>query len=114
MAQRHALRKARVIRRVVERIRRDYKPVQVILFGSYAYGRPTPDSDVDLLIIKETTKPFHRRLFDVRRVASPVLDGQPFEPIVITPNELRHRLERGDQFFHEIMTRGKRLYDVAG
>jgi len=100
----------RVIRRVVERLRKDYQPLQVILFGSYAYGRPTSESDLDLLIVKETTKRFHQRLFDVRRLVSPVLNGQPFEPIVITPTELRRRLKKGDQFFQEIMRKGKLVY----
>jgi predicted nucleotidyltransferase len=39
------------IQRIVERL----APEKIILFGSYAYGSPTPDSDVDLLIILETT-----------------------------------------------------------
>jgi predicted nucleotidyltransferase len=99
-----------MIRRVVERLQRDYQPVQVILFGSYAYGRPTRESDVDLLIVKETSKPFHQRLFDVRQLVSPILNGQPFEPIVITPRELRRRLQRGDQFFQEIVRKGKLVY----
>jgi len=99
-----------MIRRVVAQLRKRYHPTQVILFGSYAYGRPTHDSDVDLLIIKDTAKPFHRRLFDVRRLVSPVLRGHPFEPIVVTPKELRQRLAKGDQFFQEIVRKGQSVY----
>ena len=54
--------KQRLIQRIVERLRTAYQPTQVILFGSYAYGRPTRDSDLDLLIVKETTTPFYQRL----------------------------------------------------
>lgn len=100
----------RFIHRIVERLRREYHPTQVILFGSYAYGRPSNESDVDLLIVKETTKPFYQRMFEVRRALSPLLRRQPFDPIVMTPRELQQRLARGDQFFESIMTKGKTLY----
>lgn len=103
---------AKLVNRVVKRLERTYHPKQVVLFGSYAYGRPRRDSDLDLLIVKETTKPFFRRLYEVRRLVSPVLSGYPFGPIVVTPKELRRRLARGDQFFQEIMTRGKTVYDA--
>ena len=97
----------RIIRRIVNRLERDYQPVRVILFGSYAYGRPTGDSDLDLLIVKDTAKPFHQRLFEVRQLVSPLLEGHPFEAIVLTPGELRERLAKGDQFVQEIVKRGK-------
>jgi len=41
------------IEQVVKTIVEEYKPSKIILFGSYAYGRPTEDSDLDLLIIKD-------------------------------------------------------------
>ena len=41
-----------VIQQIVEKLVSGYAPQKVILFGSYAYGDPTPDSDIDLLIIK--------------------------------------------------------------
>ena len=100
----------RLVNRVVKRLAQTYHPTRVVLFGSYAYGRPTRDSDLDLLIVKETAKPFYRRLFEVRRLVSPVLSGHPFDPIVVTPKELRRRLARGDQFFQEIVTHGKPVY----
>ena len=100
----------RTIGRIVRRLRATYRPTQVILFGSYAYGHPTRDSDIDLLIIKETGKSFYERMFEVRKLVSGVVRGHPFEPIVMTPRELERRLARGDQFLKEIVTRGKRVY----
>ena len=44
----------KIINEIVDRISKGYKPKKVILFGSYAYGEPTEDSDIDLLIIKNT------------------------------------------------------------
>ena len=101
---------ARLIGRVVRRLGSTYHPKQIILFGSYAQGRHTKESDVDLLIVKDTAKSFHQRLFEVRRLVSPVLQGHPFDPIVVTPKELKQRLDRGDQFFQEILAKGKLVY----
>lgn len=101
---------AHVIGRVVKRLEETYHPQQVIVFGSYAHGHPTRESDVDLLIVKETSRPFHQRLFEVRRLVSPMLQGHPFDPIVITPRELKQRLARGDQFFQAIVTNGTLVY----
>ena len=100
----------RVIGRIVARLRKAYQPTQVILFGSYAHGRPTSESDVDLLIVKETEQAFHQRLFEVRRLVSPILQGRPFDPLVVTPRELKRRLAKGDQFLQEIVTKGKLVY----
>lgn len=44
----------RDIAEVVAQIVEHFHPQQVVLFGSYAYGTPTPDSDVDLLVVMET------------------------------------------------------------
>ena len=99
-----------LVGRIVRRLQSTYRPMQVILFGSYAYGHPTRESDIDLLIVKETGKSFHQRLFEVRQIVSPILKGRPFDPIVVTPRELAQRLARGDQFFRQIVTRGKRVY----
>lgn len=43
-----------IIIKMVEKIIREYQPKKVVLFGSYAYGKPTEESDADLLIIKNT------------------------------------------------------------
>jgi predicted nucleotidyltransferase len=100
----------RVIERVVRRLEQRYRPSGVILFGSHARGRPTGDSDIDLFIIKATARPFHRRLSDVRRLVSPLLRGCPFDPIVMTPKEVKERVARGDQFIRTILTEGKLVY----
>jgi predicted nucleotidyltransferase len=101
---------AKLVGRIVTRLRDTYHPSSVILFGSYAHGRPTRDSDLDLLIIKATSKPFSQRLFEVRRLVSPLVRRQPFDPIVLTPTELNERLARGDQFLQEIVRKGKLVY----
>jgi len=89
-------------------------PQKNILFGSYAYGRPDRESDIDLLIIKETKeRPIDRRIA-VRRLVSDIRRKVPFSSLVVTPEELAHRLEIEDDFFIEITQRGRVLYEKKG
>lgn len=100
----------KAIEQLVNQIVEQYPPEKIILFGSYAYGTPDTGSDVDLLIIKETEeRPIDRRV-TVRRITYTPRRGLPFSPLVITPQELARRLEMGDPFYHEIVTRGEVLY----
>lgn len=100
----------REIEQIVKRIAEGYRPLKVILFGSHAWGRPTEDSDIDLLIVKETSERFIDRWVAVREVIADPERRIPVEPIVVTPEELRRRISAGDQFFQEIVERGKLLY----
>ena len=59
---------AEQINAVVERIVSSVHPEKIILFGSYANGQPTKDSDLDLLIIKESEIPKIERNRRVRRL----------------------------------------------
>jgi len=85
-------------------------PQKVILFGSYAYGNPQADSDIDLLIIKETTERHIDRWVTVRRILSDPKRTIPLETFVLTPHEISNRLTIGDQFLKEIMEKGEVLY----
>lgn len=95
---------------IVSRLRRDYDPEQIILFGSYAYGNPTEESDIDLLIVKDTSEPILARWVRVRKLVSDLRRGFAFSPIIVTPAELENRLGKGDPFFEEILRKGKKLY----
>ena len=99
----------KLITKVIQQIIEGVHPQKVILFGSYAYGRPGPDSDVDLLVIMESRKRPAERVAEVSRL----LHYYPFpmDILVRTPTELRKRLQMGDSFYREIMQRGKVLYD---
>jgi predicted nucleotidyltransferase len=98
------------IEQIVRRIAEGYRPLKVILFGSYAYGEPTEDSDIDLLIVKETSERFIDRWVTVRELIADPQRRIPVEPIILTPDELDRRLSKGDQFLQEIVARGKLLY----
>ncbi|MBI1800486.1 MAG: nucleotidyltransferase domain-containing protein [Chloroflexi bacterium] len=101
----------RQIRATVKRIASEFAPKRIILFGSYAYGRPRPDSDVDLLIVMELPIPAREQ----RRLISRALSPHPFglDLLVKTPTELTERITSGDWFLREIVQRGKVMYEQA-
>lgn len=100
----------KVIERMVDKLAREYHPERIVLFGSYAYGSPDPDSDIDLLIIKDTSERFIKRMVAVRRILTDPKRSIALEPIVLTPQEVSRQLAKGDQFIAEIMDKGKVLY----
>lgn len=101
----------KILSEIVEAIKVKYAPEKIILYGSFAYGVPDENSDIDLLIIKKTPeRPLDRmsllhRIVDIRDSSYPA-----FSPLVLTPEEIKQRLEIGDQFIQEILTRGEVLY----
>jgi len=99
-----------LIQSIVEKLVRDYAPQKIILFGSYTHGTPRPDSDIDLLIIKDTSERFIDRWVTVRRILSDPKRRVPLETLVLTPQEISNRLEVGDQFVAQILEKGEVLY----
>ena len=103
-------RSREIINRIVEKIEREYQPEKIILFGSYAWGKPTKHSDLDSFIIKETQE---RRIDRSVRIAE-IFDEESWifaiEPWVDTPDEVSQRLKIGDPFVKKILEKGKILY----
>lgn len=99
-----------IVSEIVRRLVAEYRPQQVVLFGSYARGEPHPDSDLDLLIIKETSDRFLARLWKARRIAAGSHQEVPLELLVLTPAEVDERLAAGDQFIAGILAEGQVLY----
>ena len=96
--------------KVVDKLVSTYSPQKVILFGSYAYGTPDKDSDIDLLIIKDTHERFFDRLTAVRKAVAGTHRGVPIDPLVLTPEEVEERIQAGDQFIGEILEKGRVVY----
>ena len=94
------------IRKIGERIKKEYRAEKVILFGSYARGVPTQDSDVDLFIIAPTKERFFQRMATVRRLIRDLRNGLPVAPIVLTAKELKKRQAADDPFIEEILETG--------
>ena len=95
------------IKKICQVIAEKFKPEKIILFGSFAWGRPTFDSDVDLLIIKKTKKDFIQTQMKVRRIINGEL---PVDILVKTPAELEKRLRLRDFFFEDVIKKGEVVY----
>jgi len=91
---------------ISERLKKEYHAEQVILFGSYARGEATKDSDVDILVIAPTSERFFERMAKVLELVRDLYDGLALSPIVLRPEELSERLRIGDQFLQEILEEG--------
>jgi uncharacterized protein len=91
---------------VVER----FHPDRVILFGSYAYGKPTEDSDVDLLLVMPYRGVWHDVATKVR-LAIP--RDFPMDLMIRSEPEIRRQIEQGDLFLPEIVSKGIVLHEVS-
>ena len=101
---------AKTLPQAIKRIVSELKPEKIILFGSYAYGDPTPDSDVDLLVIMKTRAKQVDRYVAVSNLLYP--REFPVDIIVKTPKEIESELQkRGNFFMREVLTKGKVLYE---
>lgn len=90
---------------------REFAPRQVILFGSHAYGTPTEDSDVDLLVVMDIPEA------EATRQAVAIRQRIPrrfrMDLLVRTPREISYRVAHNDWFLREVLERGKVLYESA-
>ncbi len=97
------------IRKFTDQIVRMYHPRRIVLFGSYAYGKPTPDSDVDLLVILPFKGKSQYKSLDILQKTNPTF---PVDLLVRTPRQICQRLAWNDFFLHEVMEKGKVLYET--
>jgi len=106
--RRHQKKYQKEIKKITQQIVKNYKPEKIILFGSFAYGKPKENSDVDLLVIKKTRKKFGSRLFEVAKVID---SDMGTDILVYTPTEWEKGLKRNYYFFKEINDKGKLVYE---
>lgn len=102
----------KVIKDVCNDIAEKFRPLRIILFGSYAYGRPKPDSDVDLLVIANFRGNPHRYSITIRRHINRNGVRFPMDILVRTPKTVAARIAREDWFLREIIEKGKILYEA--
>ncbi len=96
----------RAARQIAER----FSPKQIVLFGSYARGQATPDSDVDLLVLMDTSL---RPVDQAVEIRGAVQFPFPVDLLVRTPGQIEERLSLGDSFIQEILAEGIVLYEAA-
>jgi len=86
-----------------------FNPQRIILFGSYAYGQPRPDSDVDLLIVKELRQSPLKEAIAIRQAWWPVRKSSPSLPFdLLVTDEAGHqeRLKHAAGFYDKAVARG--------
>ncbi|MBF2097082.1 MAG: nucleotidyltransferase domain-containing protein [Gloeomargaritaceae cyanobacterium C42_A2020_066] len=90
-----------------QQIAERFQPERIILFGSYAYGNPNDDSDVDLLVILPFEEmPVQKAISIRQQIKAPF----PLDLMARTPQQVQHRLEMGDLFIQDIISNGRVLY----
>ncbi|MCZ7403268.1 MAG: nucleotidyltransferase domain-containing protein [Candidatus Methanoperedens sp.] len=97
------------MKRISERLKEKYDANTVILFGSYARGEETEDSDIDLLVIAPSKERFFDRIATIKRLIRDLRNGFSVAPIVLTPEEAEKRRKIGDQFITDIFENGVSL-----
>ncbi len=95
------------IRGIVKQIATQFKPEKIILFGSFAYGDPKPESDVDLLVVMETPLRNSEQASEIVRAVDYHFG---MDLIVRRPKQLDERVAQGDSFLREIVEKGEVVY----
>lgn len=100
---------ANKILEIVSRIVIKFNPDKIILFGSYAMGNATNSSDLDLLVIKDTDLPYHKRSFDIHKA----LIGSmiPMDILVYTSQEFEKEQKEQSSFLNSAIKTSKVLYE---
>ena len=98
------------ITRFGQRLAELFHPERIVLFGSYAYGSPTSDSDVDILVVMPLQESPIDKSVEMRMKLRP---GFPLDLLVRTPSKIQERLAMGDDFIRDILENGKVLYEAT-
>ncbi len=97
------------ISEIVRRIASGYDPEKIILFGSYASGTASEDSDIDIFVVKDSELPRPQRTIQLRRM---LFGAQiPMDLIVYTPNEVENEKDEKYSFVYEVLNSGKTVYE---
>ena len=91
-------------------VAREFRPLKIILFGSHAYGNPTDDSDVDLLVIMPFKGPGANQAVKILGRVEPPF---PLDLLVRQPATVARRVAWGDFFLREVLDRGEVLYEAS-
>ena len=98
----------RQINRFVKEVAQEFAPQKIVLFGSYAKGGATDDSDVDLMVIMSHKK---RNVEQALEIDQRIQRSFPLDLIVKTPAEVKSRLAQKDIFINSVVNEGKVLYE---
>ena len=94
-------------------VARQFRPLKVVLFGSYAYGNPTEDSDVDLMVVMPKDPAGVRNRDRAMAIRTAVPKSFPLDLLVKDPGDIAWRLEEGDCFLQDVFSKGRVLYEAS-
>lgn len=100
------------ISNIVNRITTKINPDKIFLFGSYANNQANENSDIDLLIIKDTSEPKYKRSIEIQRLL--IGSKIPVDIVVYTNDELKKDLEKIGYEIYGIEKSTKNLYSIIG
>ena len=92
-------------------------PYLIILFGSYAYGQPHEDSDIDILIVTnddfvpETRKELLEYRYNISKLVFDIIEKIPVDLLIYTKPMFEKFKQLDSSFSREILTKGKKLYE---
>jgi len=103
----NSIKKKAKVESVIRQLEKNYKPEFILIFGSYSKGNVHKDSDLDLIIVKETNKrPLWRRV-EARKSFETDL---PVDIIVYSPNEFAE-LKTKSLFLKKVLKEGKVVFN---
>ncbi len=98
-----------LLQEVVRRIVQSVNPQKIILFGSYAYGKPHKGSDLDILVVMDSNLPRYKRSVPIYRVLADLLI--PMDILVYTPQEIEAWKDVPQAFITSIVKKGRIIYE---
>lgn len=98
------------IQEITSKIVKEFKPQKVVLFGSYAWGKPTKDSDLDFFVVKDDPiKNTREMAIDLETI---LIDRDvPLDLLVYKPDQVIKRINMNDRFVKKILEKGRVLYE---
>ncbi|MGH2532584.1 MAG: nucleotidyltransferase domain-containing protein [Thermomicrobiales bacterium] len=96
---------------VVAIIAETFRPERIILFGSHAYGDPTEDSDVDLMVVMDTPLKPSEQAVRIRQAVGASYRF-PMDVVVRRPNQIALGLAERDFFILDVIEQGATLFET--
>ena len=97
------------ISNLVNKIASNVNPDKIYLFGSYATGMANEDSDIDLLVIKETIEPRYKRSIEIQRLL--IGTKLPVDIVVYTNDEFENEKLNSYSFINSAIQGAQLMYE---
>ena len=102
-----------IIYQIKEIIKKDFNPEKIILFGSYAYGNPKENSDIDIFVIKDIERNQIRefKLLILDKLRKIIVNNKiDIDILVNNRTNIDERINMGDLFYKEVIDKGRIIY----